>query len=95
MSRPKVDVMFGRPEWLENFRAWAARLSPATLAELIDVLALELRERNLGEHPALGEGADLARARQLVRVQQLVDDFLLAPTRPARARGASEAIPGL
>ena len=92
MPRPTVDAMFERPEWLENFRAWAARLSPATIAELIDVLALELGERDVGQRPARGEAADLARARQLVRVQQLVDDFLLAPTRPAGARGASKDV---
>ena len=90
MPRPTVDAMFGRPEWLENFRAWAARLPPATIAKLIDVLALELRERDVGVPPARGEAADPARARQLVRVQQLVDDFLLAPTPPARAGGGPE-----
>jgi hypothetical protein len=94
MPRPNVDAMCERPKWLENFQAWVARLSPATIAELIDVLTLELRARDAGEHPGLGEGADRAQARQLVRVQQLVDDFLLAPARPGRARAASEGIAG-
>ena len=95
MPRGKADATFGRPEWLENFRAWVARLSPATIVDLIDMLAVELRERDVGEPPAPGEAADLVRERQLVRVQQLVDDFLLAPARPARARGAAEGIAGL
>lgn len=94
MPRPNVDAMIGRPEWLENFQAWVARLSPATIADLIDVVALELREQDVGEHPALGETADMVRAHQLVRVQQLVDDFLLVPAHTVRARSTSEAIPG-
>lgn len=39
----KVDATLGRPGWLENFQACVARLSPAILADLIDVLSLELR----------------------------------------------------
>ena len=44
MPAPKKDEMLARPEWLEDFQAWVSRLSPAILADLIDVLALELRE---------------------------------------------------
>jgi len=79
MPPPNVDAMGGRPEWLENFQAWVARLSPATLADLIDVLALELRERDVGDPRALGEAAEMVRAHQKVRVQRLVDAFLVKP----------------
>jgi hypothetical protein len=79
MPLPNVDVTCRRPDWLENFQAWVARLSPATLADLIDVLALELRERDVGDHQALGEAAETVRAHQGVRVQQLVDAFLVEP----------------
>jgi len=85
MFGPEVDVKLGRPEWLEDFQAWVARQSPATIVDLIDVLALELRERDAGEHPAPAESAELVRARQLGRVDRLVDEFLLAPARPPRA----------
>lgn len=95
MPGSDVNVNLGRPEWLEDFKAWVARQSPATIVDLIDVLALELRERDAGEHPALAQGSDLMLARQLVRVDQLVDDFLLAPARPASARSLSETLPGL
>jgi hypothetical protein len=37
MPVSKVDAMFGRPGWPENFQAWVARLSPAIPAGLNDV----------------------------------------------------------
>jgi hypothetical protein len=46
---------FARPDWLLNLEAWAARLSPADLARVVDVLALELRRRDIGDHDT-GQG---------------------------------------
>ena len=74
-----TDETARRPDWLVNFRAWVTRLSPAAIADLIDVLALELHERNVDGHDVLGEAAELVRADQSARVRQLVDEFLAAP----------------
>lgn len=79
MPSPNVDATCRRPDWLENFQAWVSRLSPATLADLIDVLALELGERDVGDPRVLREAAEMVRAHQGVRVQQLVDAFLVEP----------------
>ena len=76
MPVPRSDAAFGQPEWLENFQAWVASLSPATLADLLEVLALELRERDIGDQEALGKAT--VREHHAVRVPQL-DAFLVEP----------------
>ena len=86
-----TDETTGRPDWLVNFRAWVTRLSPAAIADLIDVLALELHERNVDGHDVLGEAAELVRGDHSARVRQLVDEFLPAPARPSS--GASGGAP--
>jgi hypothetical protein len=86
--------MFGRADWLENFQAWVARLSPTALADLIDVLAVELRERDVGDHQALGQAAAMVRAHQGVRVQQLVDAFLVGSPSASDAPSTTDGFAG-
>jgi hypothetical protein len=50
MLRPRGHVALGRPDWLENLEGWVARVAPAILADVIDVLAAQLRERDIGDH---------------------------------------------
>ena len=82
MSLPRASIAVSSPDWLKNFRGWVARLPPAILADLVDVLALELRERGIGDHDALGRAAETVRVNDAARVQQLVDAFLMAEAAP-------------
>lgn len=76
MSVPGAEPAFRQPNWMHDFRAWVARLSPAAVADLIDVLAVELQGRNIGDHVALGKAAATVRKHHLARLEQLVDAFL-------------------
>ena len=58
--------------WSADFRIWAARLSPADLATLIDLVAAKVETRGLDGH------GDLA-----ARLSRLVDAFV-ADRRAAR-----------
>lgn len=62
---------------MRNFQAWVARVSSATLTDLIDVLAVQLRERDIGDHEALRQAAEGVRVHHATRVQQLVDALLV------------------
>lgn len=72
----------------ENFQAWVARLSPAALADMINMLALEIREHDIGDHDALGQIAEAVRVHHATGVQQLVDAFVVVETSRA-PRGQS------
>jgi hypothetical protein len=87
-----MDVTSGRPDWLHSFQAWAAGLSPETLADVLDVLAAQLRERDIGDHDALGKVAETVRVHHATRVQQLVDAFLVAEPGRALPRRSSGPI---
>ena len=76
---PQAGVAPGRPAWLPNFHAWVARLSPEGLADLIDVLAVELRHRNIGDPEALAEAAETVRKDEAARVGRAVDACVTAP----------------
>ena len=76
MSVPGAEPAVRQPNWMRDFRAWVARLSPAALADLIDVLAVELQHRNIGDHVAFGKTAAAVRKHHLARLEQLVVAFL-------------------
>jgi hypothetical protein len=80
-----------RSDWTGNFRAWMAVLSPAELADILDVLVLELQRRNLGDHDALRQAADTVRGHRAVRLQKLLDSFVSAEP---RSQGGDERSPG-
>lgn len=75
-----------RPDWLHSFHAWVAGLSPASLADVIAVLAAELRERDIGDHEALGMVAETIRVHYATHVQELVETFLAPEARRAGPR---------
>jgi len=84
MTIPTSDEILDRPAWLVNFQAWVARLSPSTIAGLIDVLATELDKRNANQDPAPGQAAENVQAHHGARIERLVGDFLVGPARGSR-----------
>ena len=84
MPLPEVATTSGRSDWLDNFQAWAARPSPATVADLIDVLGRSC-EWDIGDQEALGKAAGTAREHLGVRVPQLVTRFWWNPAEPPAA----------
>lgn len=89
MLVPNADAAFRRPDWLENFQMWVARLSPAILADLIEVVALELRKRDIDDHGTLSSAGKTLREDRGARVQQLVDALWWSADVPLTARQQS------
>jgi hypothetical protein len=81
-----------RSDWTDTFRAWIASLSPKELADLLDVLVLELQRRHLGDHDALQQATDTVREHRAVRVQKALDSF--SGEKPPRSQGGDERSPG-
>ena len=84
MSIPKSNDVLDPPAWLVNFQAWVARLSPSTIAELIDVLTLELHQRKADRSLTPGQAAERAQASDGARIERLVGDFLVGSSHGSR-----------
>lgn len=67
----------GDMDWLINFRVWVAWLSPAALAGIIDAVAQELENRDIGDQGLLSRVSDAVRNHPLSRVRSSVDAFSL------------------
>ena len=81
MSVPGAEPTVRQPNWMDDFQAWVTRLSPAALADLIDVLAVELQDRNIGDHVAFGKTAAAVRKHHLT------------PSMPATVLGDAQTRP--
>lgn len=84
MPIPKSNEILDRPAWLVNFQAWVARLSPSTIADLIDLLAIELDRRHADRPLAPGPAAENVQAFDGARIERLVDEFLVGSPRGSR-----------
>ena len=86
-----------RSDWTDNFRAWITVLSPADLADIFDVLVLELQRRDLGDHDALRQATDTVQGHRAVRLQKLLDSFAGEAPRSQggdeRSQGTQNATP--
>ena len=84
-----------RSDWTDNFRAWIALLPPVDLADILDVLVLELERRDLGDQDVLRKAAETVRGHRAVRLRRLVDSFVSTEPRSHEGQTPTDTVPGV